>query len=198
MNSYIKGAAFENQVYVYLKEELYSGRLLVNPATSSIYHQKSYYSQDRDKNISTDISIEVSYEEGAAFALLIVVECKDYNNNVPVDDIEEFHSKVAQISGLNVKAIFVTTAALQTSAFKFALAKKMTVIRILPDGQVQRLLHFRLPYQVRNMFSANTSRNVQRALTVQAYTCEDSGFFGMHNGLAMYSWSDLFKQLSSE
>jgi chromosome segregation ATPase len=58
-----------------------------------------------------------------------------------LNDIEEFHSKIQQIAGDNVKAIFVTSA-LQRSALNHAKSKKIGVIKYLPDNQVKLLLYF--------------------------------------------------------
>jgi len=198
MNSYSKGTAFENQVYCYLKNELVAGRLLVNPNTSSIYQKKSYYSRDRDKNIVTDISIEVGYEDKSKIGFLILIECKDYNHPVPVDDVEEFYAKVTQISGLNVKAIFVTTASLQSGAYNFASSKKISVIRMLPEEQIERLLFLSFPNQFRNTIHNNSSQKIFEALTCQEYIGSESDFICVCDSLQFGNWADLLKFLTSK
>jgi hypothetical protein len=52
---------------------------------------------------------------------LWVFECKDYKKSVPVDDIEEFKSKLQQIAGLNVKGTMVVSGDLQKSAITYAI-----------------------------------------------------------------------------
>jgi len=80
---------------------------------------------------------------------LRIIECKDYSSAIPVDDLEEFHSKIQQIAGNNVKAIFATSAALQKSALNFAKSKKIGVIRYLPDNQVKWIISFMTSRQER-------------------------------------------------
>ncbi|MDR0307022.1 MAG: restriction endonuclease [Chitinispirillales bacterium] len=108
---------------------------------SKAYQKKGYYSKDRQSEIVTDISIETFLPDASEYSLLTVIECKDYNAAVPVDDIEEFHSKVQQIAGDNVKAIFATSAALQKSALNYAKSKGIGVIRYLPDDQVKVVMY---------------------------------------------------------
>lgn len=141
MNTTKKGNKFEKKVYSHLKHELDKGFLHVSGKNSIICRKKKYYSRDRDSDIVTDISIETYIRGAKDYSLLTVIECKDYAHNVPVDDIEEFHSKVQQISGLKTKAIFVTTAALQKGALKYAQSKGIAVIRFLPDDQVRHVLY---------------------------------------------------------
>lgn len=142
MSSVKKGNAFEQEVFGYLKDELKNDKLFVAGRTSKIFSKKGYYSRDRGKNIITDISIETYLAGAADYSLLTVIECKDYDGTIPVDDIEEFYSKVQQITGVNVKAIFVTKSALQEGALTFAKSKKIGVIRYLPSDQVRWLTHF--------------------------------------------------------
>jgi len=141
MNSIKKGDSFENEVYNHLKKELEDDRLHVAGQRSIIFSKKGYYSRDRERNIITDISIETFLPDATDYSLLTVVECKDYDGTIPVDDIEEFYSKVAQISGANIKAIFATKSAFQKSALTFAKSKKIGVIRYLPSDQMKWLTH---------------------------------------------------------
>jgi hypothetical protein len=92
--------------------------------------------------IITDISIETRIANADNYSLLTVIECKDYKGTVPVNDIEEFCSKVEQIAGVNVKAIFVTSSALQIGTLNFAKSKGIGVIRFLPKNQMRWLEHF--------------------------------------------------------
>jgi hypothetical protein len=145
MNTVKKGNAFEDNVFRDISTELSNDRLHVNGKRSKIYQKKGYFSKDRQSEIVTDISIETFLPDAKEYSLLTIFECKDYNSTVPVNDIEEFHSKVQQIAGDNVKAIFVTTAALQKSAFNVAKSKNMGVIRYLPDNQVHIVLYCKIP-----------------------------------------------------
>ena len=141
MNTIKKGNAFEDKVYKFIEDELADNRLHVIGNRSKLYQKKGYFSRDRQSEITTDTSIETFLPDASDYSLLTVIECKDYSTAIPVDDIEEFHSKVQQISGDNIKALFITTAALQKSALSFAKSKKIGVIRYLPDGQIKHMLY---------------------------------------------------------
>jgi hypothetical protein len=142
MDTVKKGNIFEDKVFEYITTELSNDRLHVSGKRSKAYQKKGYFSKDRQSNIITDISIETFFPNVDDYSLLTVIECKDYRTPVPVDDIEEFHSKIQQIAGDNVKAIFVTSAALQRSALNYAKSKKIAVIRYLPDDQIRMILSF--------------------------------------------------------
>ena len=124
-----RGSAFEDMVFSYLSDELREGRLGFHDANSRIRGSPKYYSADRGSDISFDLSIEVSMSGSESVSYLVLVECKDYSGSVPVDDLEEFNSKVVQVSGLNVKAIFISTAPLQAGALNYARSRKIAVAR---------------------------------------------------------------------
>ena len=142
MNTIKKGNTFENKVFEYIQKELSNDRLHVLGRRSQAYQKRGYYSRDRQSEIITDISIETFLPDASDYSLLTIIECKDYNSTISVDDIEEFHSKVQQIAGDNVKAIFVTSAALQRGALNYAKSKGIGIIRYLPDNQVKMILSF--------------------------------------------------------
>jgi hypothetical protein len=142
MNTVKKGNIFEDKVFKDITTELSNDRLHVSGKRSKIYQKKGYFSRDRGSEIITDISIETFLPDASDYSLLTVFECKDYNSKVPVSDIEEFHSKVQQIAGDNIKAIFVTNSALQKSALNVAKSKKIAVIRYLPKNQIKWVLSF--------------------------------------------------------
>jgi hypothetical protein len=108
--------------------------LIVAPKRARIFRKKPYHSRDRQANITTDISIEAYLPNRELPTLVWVFECKDYSGNVPVDDIEEFHSKLQQIGEDNTKGTFVTSGALQKSARTYAESKKIGVVRLLAIG----------------------------------------------------------------
>jgi hypothetical protein len=160
MNTTLKGSEFEDKMFVHLAKKLKNGELLVNPKTSKIYQKKPYFSKDRNSNIVVDISIEVEYKRKEGLGLLLIIECKNYGHPVPVDDLEEFYAKVQQIAGLNVKAIFVTRSSLQKSAYEYAKARGIGVMRVLPDDQVKMVM-YKLAPTVQNRDEAEiTQRKV--------------------------------------
>lgn len=142
MNTVRKGDAFEEKMFQYLKHLLESGKLPINKDCCRIFKQKSYYSKDRGGYIKVDISIECTFPRELKPSFYIFVECKDYSKRIPVDDIEEFFSKVQQIGGVNSKAFFFTTAKLQKAALNFAINKKIRVVKFNIPGK-EEVLSFR-------------------------------------------------------
>ena len=125
----------------------------------------------------TDTSIETSIPGADDYSLLTIVECKDYSHRVPVDDIEEFHSKIQQIAGDNIKAIFITTFALQKAALSYAQSKKIAVIRFLPAKQVQWLIYHMTPDMMGNWICLN-STEFNSALVNQDHVGRNRSFYG--------------------
>lgn len=177
MSMLFKGNSFENQVFKYLQTELSKDNLFVPQKLSTIFQKKAYFSRDRGSTIVTDISIETSMPNATNYSLLTIVECKDYSNNIPVDDIEEFHSKVQQISGDNVKAIFTTTSALQRAALAFARSKQIAVIRLLPNEQVQWIIYHMTPDMLKKQSQINISE-FDAAFLKQNHVGINRNFYG--------------------
>jgi len=177
MSTVHKGNAFEKQVFDYLQAELAEENLFIPRKLSQIFQKKAYYSRDRENNIITDISIETSLPGATSYSLLTVVECKDYSGTIPVNDIEEFHAKVQQISGDNVKAIFITTAALQKATLSYAQSKKIAVIRFLPDNQVRWLIYHMTPDMLEKQSRLNITE-FTAAFLQQHHQGTNRNFFG--------------------
>jgi len=190
MNTLKKGNAFEDKVFSYILTELSDDRLHVPGKRSKAYQKKSYFSKDRQSEIITDISIETFLPNAHDYSLLTVIECKDYSNAIPVSLMEEFHSKVQQITGDNVKAIFITTAALQKSALNYAISKKIGVIRYLPDNQVRHLIFYTT--SINNSEDKMNPSEFISAFLIQDYKNADREFYACDNE---YIYPSLFSVL---
>ncbi|MDY4310733.1 ImmA/IrrE family metallo-endopeptidase [Pseudomonas shirazica] len=129
LSTYAKGDLFEERVYEYLKHELEQGDLWLSPKFSQIFRKKKYYSRDREDFIVFDISIEVKRPELDEPSLIVLIECKHYESTIPVNDIEEFCSKIGQVTGANVKGVFASASAFQAGAFRLAKNKGVAVVR---------------------------------------------------------------------
>lgn len=129
MNSVSKGTSLEEAIFALLQSQIEGNRFWAQSQCCEIFKKKSYYSQDRGKNIVFDVAIEITLPDEIKPSLLVLIECKNYSHSVPVDDIEEFWSKVQQVTGANVKGIIATNAALQEGAFNYAKAKGFALLR---------------------------------------------------------------------
>jgi Zn-dependent peptidase ImmA (M78 family) len=73
--------------------------------------------------------------------LLILIECKNYNHPVPVDDAEEFFAKLQQISGANIKGIIASTSGFQESTLKYCNSKGIGLLRYFDNSDFKWVLH---------------------------------------------------------
>ena len=134
-----KGKTLELQVKESLEVELSQDRLGISQNATKVYHRKSYYSSERGSEIEIDVSLEVFRPDANDPFLIWAWECKDYHHNVPIGDIEEFHSKLEQIGLHKTKGTVVCRHGFQKGAISFAEAKAIGLARILPDGIIIRL-----------------------------------------------------------
>jgi len=126
-----KGDSFEKQVYDLFQKLLINEDLYISGKKSRIFWGKSYYSDKRKGNITVDISIETYLKDADNYSILTIIECKNYSKKgVPIDDIEEFDSKLNQIGEHNTKGIIVTNSSFQEGAVNFAISKKIGLVRI--------------------------------------------------------------------
>ena len=134
------GKAFEQEVKRLLEHELERGKLGIIPGCTKVFHRKGYWSKDRGNEIVTDVSVEVSREVGVEPYLIWIWECKDYQGQVPVGDVEEFHGKLEQIGLHKTKGTIACRNGFQKSARSYAEAMGIGLARILPSGSIIRLL----------------------------------------------------------
>lgn len=128
-----KGASFEIEVYNMLNEILET-EFGLSPKLASVYHKKGYYSKDRGKDIITDVSIEIKRPSATEPYLIWIWECKDYDHRVPIDDVEEFHSKLEQIGMDKTKGTIAARSEFQESCITYAKSKGIMLTRMLAPG----------------------------------------------------------------
>lgn len=194
MNTVKKGDKFEDKVFEILSKMLAKGKLGLQPDSSKIFQKKKYYSRDRDSYITTDISIEVTFQGAPQPSMILVVECKDYGSPIPVDDIEEFNSKVIQFTGLNIKAIFVTSNSLQRAALNYAKSRNIAVVRILPSDQVTYYSYWMTPELIKQKSQLHPQQ-FDNALTQEKYSAEDRDFYSTDGNYIFGNWTTLFNKL---
>lgn len=142
MHTVLKGNLFEERVTNLITKSINDGQFGVIPQYCKVFKKPKYHSKERESNITFDISIEVWPPNSERYHLLYLVECKDYtNHSVPVDDIEEFVSKIDQVAGKNVKGVFVITGKLQSAALTYAKNKGLMIIHVSADDTPTVLLH---------------------------------------------------------
>jgi Predicted Zn peptidase len=167
MNSRIKGDALESKFLRLLKRNLVQGNFFVSSERCKVFSKKGYYSKDREKEIVFDISIEVYLPGKTTYSLLILIECKNYNHPVPVDDVEEFYQKLQQVSG--AKGIMVSTSSFQESALTFSKSKGIGIIRYYDNKQIKWELTRSPSMLVSLSFAEIQSLTARRGLSTETY-----------------------------
>jgi Zn-dependent peptidase ImmA (M78 family) len=164
LSTYAKGDVFEEKVFDFLSREIEEGRYLFLPKYCTIDRKKRYYSRDREDYIVFDIAIEVTMTGQDRASLITLVECKNYEGTVPVGDIEEFGSKISQVTGFNVKGIFASMSAFQSGTLNIAKNKGFGVVRYFEREGFQWELARTLLTGVRNA-GARTRAQIEHGLT---------------------------------
>lgn len=135
-----RGEAFEREIMLRVECELQGGHLGIHPSSACVYHRRRYHSPARNSDIVVDVSIEL-FRPGADQPYLVWIwECKDYGHAVPVDDVEEFHSKLTQIGSSRTKGTIASRNGFQESAIEVARTWGIGLVRMQPDGSLFRLL----------------------------------------------------------
>ena len=122
---------FEDKVFGIISDLVITEEFIVNSKISKCYQKREYYSASREANIKTDISIETWLPWSDKFSSLVIIECKDYPyNNIGIEDIEEFDSKLRQIWEHNTKWIMVCLKWFSSTVKKFAENKGIWLIKL--------------------------------------------------------------------
>lgn len=189
------GDSFENKVYELFKEELSQDRLFVKGDSCNIYQKKGYYSRDRQSEIIFDISIEVFIPGETEYSFLIIIECKNYSHPVPVDDIEEFYSKLQQISGANVKGIVISPNSFQSGALNFSKSKGIGIARFIDNDNFKWILKRAVSGIVTEKEIQNSEYNILQALSNENFISTQIDFFGFAKDNYTYSTKYLAQYL---
>lgn len=102
----------------------------------TVHHQKVYTGRISQRDIKIDVSFNYTI---AGADLLFLVECKCYNHAVPVDDVEEFHSKIDDIGAH--KGIMVTTVGFQDGTIRTAKGRGIALALLTKEHQEGELVY---------------------------------------------------------
>lgn len=133
MNTIKIGDAFEAKAKTLIRKIIDNHELSINPAHCTVKEKVKYYSVKRKKKIIFDLSIEVKHPKADRPFLVCIIECKNLNKPVPVDDIEEFESKVDGIQEFQTKKIVIAKNGFQSGAFNTAKTLGITLIDVDED-----------------------------------------------------------------
>lgn len=187
LSTVARGDFFEEQVFNLVSELLKDGKLGLEAKSSKIFWKKPYYSEARKKDIIFDISIETFIGKSEKYSWLTIFECKNYNHAVPVDDIEEFDSKLRQIGEHNTKGFIFSNKGFQEGTLNFAQSKGIGLVKVLSKDRV-------------NWVNYRKDRNNYKFDNHQVRFClspisNDEGFFSYFNTRIFESLPDLLIHL---
>jgi Zn-dependent peptidase ImmA (M78 family) len=113
----------------YFATEIAANRFWARKDCCKVRWKPKYYSRDRNAQITFDVSVEFYLPGAKEFSSILLIECKNYSHAVPVDDIEEFFTKVQQVAAANAKAVLASTAPFQRGTREFAKSKDVGLLR---------------------------------------------------------------------
>lgn len=189
------GNKFENRMYEWLSTEIESDRFYFKKELCRIYKKKGYYSNDRKKDIIFDIAIEVFMPNADHFSHLVLIECKNYNHSVPVDDVEEFFQKTQQISGANLKAIVASTNSFQSGTVNFARSKGVGLCRYYDPSKLEFVLHRSPSGIVNSDLAFNENSSAYRAIRLEEFRSIYFDFYGYINDINTASSLSFFEKI---
>lgn len=169
-SSTAKGTKLENQVFDLVSKLLQNDSFIVPKKTSKVFKRKGYYSQKREKEIIFDVTIETTLPKAEKYSILTIIECKNLNRKVTVDDIEEFGSKINQIGEHNTKGIVVTIHSFQESALKIAQKEGIALVKLNSDNQIQ-WINYRRESKQKTLFE-NESELTDENIRQEPFICK--------------------------
>lgn len=196
MDTTTKGNKLEDQVFDVFENQIVEDCFFSKREYCKIFRKKGYYSKDREKNIIFDIAVEVTLPSQDRYSLLFLFECKNYGHSVPVDDLEEFFTKIQQVSGANAKGIVVSTNSFQDGAFRFARSKGIGLLRYFSKENLEWVLT-RSPSGLASAAHAVSEQsNAYRALHEDKYESRYFDFYGCVNETYTVSSNQFFSSLA--
>lgn len=144
MNTVAKGDSFEKRSYDLLVKAINEGQFGFVPEYARVFQKKAYYSQLRKKGIIFDLSIEIWPPKAERFSILYLIECKDYaTKTVPVDDVEEFLSKIHQVAGFGffIKGAMIANGAFSSGGQEIARNARLMLMEVGTENTLSIKLH---------------------------------------------------------
>ncbi|WP_163934886.1 ImmA/IrrE family metallo-endopeptidase [Paraferrimonas sp. SM1919] len=195
MNTVDKGDKLEKTIFDLFSNDIENDLFWARKECCRIFAKKGYYSKDREKDIVFDVSIEIYLPGQKHYSVLVLIECKNYNHRVPVDDVEEFYAKTQQISGANIKGILASTNSYQDGAFKFSRSKGIGLLRYFSPDKREWVLN-RSPSVIKGRSESIIERmTVSQGLQDQEFKSKGFDFYCYSSGTYTNSTKQLISSL---
>lgn len=196
MDTTKKGDKLEDLAFEVFESQISEDCFFVRREFCKIFRKKGYYSKDREKNIIFDVSIEVTLPGHERFSLLFLIECKNYGHSVPVDDVEEFFTKIQQVSGANVKGIVVSTNSFQEGAFNFSRSKGIGLLRYFSKESLEWVLTRSPSSMATSSHASSECASGYHALRKEGYISRHFDFYSFVNDIYTASSNQFFSSLA--
>ncbi|RTQ51635.1 ImmA/IrrE family metallo-endopeptidase [Hymenobacter gummosus] len=148
MNTVLKGDTFEDNSYDLIKKSIENDDFGISPKYAKVFQKKGYYSDIRKKDIIFDLSIEVWPPNATRYAILYLIECKDYSKKrVPVGDVENFLYKIREINNSHgndakgAKGVFISNNSFQEGGLEIAKETGLMLIEVNSENELMIKLH---------------------------------------------------------
>lgn len=197
MNSTAIGDTLEAKIHALVLSEIEHDRFFAKKSCCKVFRKKGYFSRDREKKIVFDISVEIYLPGAQDYSILVVFECKNYAHSVPVDDVEEFFSKLQQISGANVKGIVAATSAFQQGTRTYSKSKGLGLLRYFDSSRFKWELR-RSPSAGAFSTRAEDISAVDRGLSDHEYLSSCFDLFAQSPVRLTNSLWDLFEDIAAD
>lgn len=152
-----KGTTYEQDVLNKVQDELNRGNFGIDQNLSRVRHKPNYFSKDRNRHITFDISIEVSRKDAVKPYWIWIWESKNYSHTVPVDDVEEFHAKLSQVGADRTKGSMITPVGFDPGSVEFARSNGIGLWRFIPQDSLLCLMEDSCEVQDSNILCALTT-----------------------------------------
>lgn len=163
-----KGDALEKSIRDLFQIEIDADRFWAKSTNCKVFWKKGYHSKDRQSKIVFDVSVEIYLPGATEYSSVVLIECKNYAHPVPVDDAEEFFTKVQQVAAANAKAVIASTASFQSGTRTFARSKGIGLMRYFGAGNFKWELNRSSSATARST-SADDAYLVEAGLAQQAF-----------------------------
>lgn len=134
MNTTAKGNRFENEVLEFFRWFISTDQFWAKKECCRLVPKPKYYSQSRQADITFDIAIEIWQPNATDPSTICLIECKNYDHPVPVDDIEEFDHKRQHLIG-SYKGILVSKGAFQRGTQAVAKTRGVGLVRLFGGNE---------------------------------------------------------------
>jgi len=139
MNTVAKGDSLETEVFQLLQRLIDDGDFYAQKELCRLRKKPRYYSHIHLREIEFDLGVEIWMPNASQASLICPIECKNYAQSVPGNDIAEFTFNFQAVGAH--KGLVVSRSAFQRGALNIAKSKGLGLIRYFGNDNHKWILH---------------------------------------------------------